>query len=83
MCSWRFTLNKITPEFPQRAKTLMRIALAQIDNALSFWFPANDMDIKSPSITKPAVKFLHELSPTVRLCSLWLRTTRLFGNLHS
>lgn len=51
----------------------MRVSLAQIDNALCFRLPADNVNTSSPPVLKPSVKQVHTVSPTVEPVLLWLR----------
>ncbi|KNC10017.1 hypothetical protein AC791_15535 [Klebsiella sp. RIT-PI-d] len=50
---------EITFENVEWAETLMGVARSQIDNAIAFWFPADNTDRDAPAVPEPAVKFAH------------------------
>lgn len=53
-------LGEIAHEFFDWAKALaMFIVFAQVDNSLSFWLPADDVDGDPPSVSEPSVKDAH------------------------
>jgi len=45
------------------AEALVWVASPQIDNALRFWFPADDPDGDPPAVFEPTVNFAHSLRP--------------------
>ncbi|OCF81867.1 hypothetical protein AS299_23160 [Citrobacter freundii] len=52
-------LPELLPEMLKWAEAFVRVAITQVDNALCFWFPADNTDRHSAVVFEPSVKFAH------------------------
>ncbi|OIY17251.1 hypothetical protein BED45_17920 [Citrobacter freundii] len=52
-------LPELLPELLKRPETFVWVAIAQVDNTLCFWLPADNTDLHSAVVFEPSVKFAH------------------------